>query len=173
MAPPRKQAANGEDEHRPVAAGDSCLLEARCIEHAIPKLDRHVALKVASVCIAVGLVMGGVPLLSDVLAQTVERQLYVSVLDGDGVPIQGLAEGDFVVQEDGVGQDVLRVGPATEPMQVDTLVDSSAGTRLLIKDFRDALQGFARELPTSTQMALITFGGVRTVVVEATDDHER
>ena len=27
VAPPRKQAANGEHKHRPVALGDSCLLE--------------------------------------------------------------------------------------------------------------------------------------------------
>ncbi len=27
VAPPRKQAANGEDEHRPAAPGGSCLLE--------------------------------------------------------------------------------------------------------------------------------------------------
>ena len=34
VAPPRKQAANGEDEHRPVALGDSCLLEDRSIFRA-------------------------------------------------------------------------------------------------------------------------------------------
>ena len=31
VAPPRKQAANGEHKHRPVALGDSCLLEGRYI----------------------------------------------------------------------------------------------------------------------------------------------
>ena len=36
VAPPRKQAANGEDEHRPVAVGDSCLLEGRSIRPPIP-----------------------------------------------------------------------------------------------------------------------------------------
>ena len=32
VAPPRKQAANGENKRRPVAPGDSCLLEAKFIE---------------------------------------------------------------------------------------------------------------------------------------------
>ena len=31
VAPPRKQAANGENKRRPVAPGDSRLLEVRCI----------------------------------------------------------------------------------------------------------------------------------------------
>ena len=35
MAPPRKQAANREHKHRPVALGDSCLLEGRSTKRGI------------------------------------------------------------------------------------------------------------------------------------------
>ena len=58
-----------------------------------------------------------------VWAQGEERSMVVSVLDSSGAPVEGLAPTDFVIAEDGTEREVLRVEPATTPMQLAVLVD--------------------------------------------------
>ncbi len=61
-----------------------------------------------------------------ILAQgSVQRVAYVSVLDAKGAPVPGLGPSDVVIREDGVAREVLRVEPATDPMQIAVLIDNS------------------------------------------------
>ena len=49
----------------------------------------------------------------------------------------------FLVREDGNDPPrCSRAGPATDPMQVDILVDTSAAARQIIGDIRRAVEGF-------------------------------
>ena len=52
------------------------------------------------------------------VAQTIQRALYVSVLNEAGAPVPDLGPSDFIVREDNVAREVLKVEPATEPMQI-------------------------------------------------------
>ncbi|MDA1095505.1 MAG: VWA domain-containing protein [Acidobacteria bacterium] len=114
------------------------------------------------------------PLVSPLHAQqSVQRALYVSVLTGDGVPIQGLRDIDFLVHEDGVDREVLRAKRSTAPMQVAILVDTSEAARRIIGDLRRGVESFVHELPDDTTIALITFAGARSVLVESTTRGER
>ena len=105
--------------------------------------------------------------------QSVQRALYVSVLASDGVPIQGLRDTDFLVREDGEDREVLRASRPTAPLQVAILVDTSEAARRIIGDLRRGVESFADALPEGTEIALITFGGARTVLVESTTRSER
>ena len=49
----------------------------------------------------------------------------MSVVDKKGVPVTDVTPDDLVVREDGVAREILRVEPATDPMQVALLVDNS------------------------------------------------
>ena len=55
--------------------------------------------------------------------------MYVSVLNEQGFPVPDLGPSDFIVREDGVAREVLRVAPAIEAMQIAVLVDNSAAAR--------------------------------------------
>ena len=55
--------------------------------------------------------------------------MYVSALDDAGAPVADLGPSDFVVREDNVAREVLRVAPADEPMQIAILVDNSQAAR--------------------------------------------
>ena len=53
-----------------------------------------------------------------VLAQTLRMGLYVSVVDHGGSPVSDIGPADLAVREDNVSREILRVDPATDPMQV-------------------------------------------------------
>jgi VWFA-related protein len=103
------------------------------------------------------------------LAQARERELYVSVVDQQGAPAMGLGPDDFEVREDGVRREVLRVTPATDPMQIALLIDNSQAATDAIKDIRSAVLAFVETMiPEGHQIALITFGERPTIVTEYT-----
>lgn len=109
-------------------------------------------------------------------AQPNERALYVSVTDQAGVPVPGLGPGDFVVREDNVAREVLRVTPAEEPMQIALLVDTSRTARNDISQMRQALPAFVDALTKPNdagrrnQVALIGFGERPTILTDYTSD---
>jgi VWFA-related protein len=81
-----------------------------------------------------------------VAAQPAERLLFVSVLDEAGAPVKGLGPDAFVVREDGRQVEVLRVSPATQPVDLAILVDNSQAATPYIQDMRDALEAFINRM---------------------------
>ena len=113
---------------------------------------------------------------SFVSAQPRERELWVSVVDQMGAPVEGLTPADIIVREDNVSREVLRVVPAEEPMQIALLVDTSAQARNEISYMRQALPPFVDALTRPNdagrrnQIALIAFGERPTILTEYTFD---
>ena len=105
-----------------------------------------------------------------------EKSLYVSVVDQNGAPVPDLGPSDFLVKEDNVTREVLHVEPATEPMQIAVLVDTSTAARNEITYLRQGLPEFVMMLtkPTASgrknQMALIGIGERHTVLVDYSTD---
>ena len=99
--------------------------------------------------------------------------MFVSVLDSDRAPVEGLATGDFLVEEDGVEREVLRVGRATAPMQVAVLVDTSGPAAFATADVRNGLETFVSRVIEDNEVALVTFGGRPRILIESTDEVDR
>src|SRR6266853_1780711 len=75
-------------------------------------------------------------------AQALQKSMYVSVVNKAGAPVPNLTPSDFIVREDNVSREVLRVAPADEPMQIAVLVDTSQTARDDISHMRTALPPF-------------------------------
>ena len=76
-------------------------------------------------------------------AQAIQRSMYVSALNEAGAPVPDLGPADFLVREDKVAREVLRVAPADEPMQIALLVDNSqAAAQLHPRHPRSASKAF-------------------------------
>lgn len=101
-------------------------------------------------------------------AQSQERGLYVSVVDHSGAPVTDLATREFVVKEDGVAREVLRSGPATDPLQIALVVDNSQAASTDIPDLREALRTFVAALAGTNEMAIIATADRPTILVDYT-----
>jgi VWFA-related protein len=110
---------------------------------------------------------------SSLRAQVEEWTIYAGVVDQIGTPVPGLSTSDFVVRENGMIREVLRVSPATDPLQVAVLIDNSEAMRADVIDLRQGLRGFVRELDGRHEIALIGVGGPPTVLVDYTRDPKR
>ena len=110
---------------------------------------------------------------STVWAQATERTVYVSVVDKNDAPVTGLSASEFIVREDDTAREVLRVTPATEPMQIAVLVDTSQAMEEHMLDVRTALRGFFKEMGGKHDIALIGLGERPTVLSDYTRDSAR
>jgi Ca-activated chloride channel family protein len=106
-------------------------------------------------------------------AQAKPTDIYVSVLDNKGNPVEGLQASDFTVREDNVAREVLKVEPATEPLTVALLVDDSQAAHEGIQQIRDGVRNFITTLSGKAEIALITFGDRPTILVDYTSDTAR
>lgn len=111
-----------------------------------------------------------------VVAQAIQRSMYVSVVNDAGAPVADLGPSDFIVREDNVAREVLRVAPAEEPMQIEILVDNSQAARDYVRDIRSSLPAFIDALLApngagrKNEIGLIALGERPTILAPATFD---
>jgi hypothetical protein len=127
----------------------------------------------AGVSVLVALALGHPATL---LSQPLERSMYVNVVDHAGAPVSNLGAGDFIVREDNLSREVLRVVPATDPMQVAILIDNSTAAAPQVPIIRQALPAFVEALtkPTASgrhnEVAIITLGSRPTILADYSID---
>ncbi|HEX4567699.1 MAG TPA: VWA domain-containing protein [Vicinamibacterales bacterium] len=107
------------------------------------------------------------------IAQAKPTDIYVSVVDKDGEPATGLTAADFHVKEDGIAREVLKAGPATEPLTVAFLVDDSQAIAPQIQMVREGAENFVTALAGKAEISLQTFGERPTIAVEYTTDQKK
>ena len=93
--------------------------------------------------------------------ETRERTIAVSVVSNDGTPVDGLTAKDFVVRENGLAREVVRVAPASPPSHIALLIDDSQATQNTTAFLRPALTAFVKTVAAADpapHVALWTFG---------------
>ncbi|HYN10224.1 MAG TPA: hypothetical protein VES67_22755 [Vicinamibacterales bacterium] len=132
------------------------------------------------------LVVAGWALMSTVAARTqtaADKSIFVTVLDSDAKPVKDLAAAEFGIREDGVIREVSGVKPATQPLFITLLGDTSkaaggsgfsagrAGSSELIRDIRVSLTSFVRQIAAASpesQMSLMEFGQAAITITNFT-----
>jgi VWFA-related protein len=135
---------------------------------------RHLSRRSLLILAAAALLLAGPP--SDWLAaqnQSRERTMFVSAVDDQGEPVEGLGPDAFVITEDGRRREVLRVSKATEPLDIALLVDNSQAAADDITFLRESLSAFVARMAPGNQIAVITLADRPTIVTDYTSDPKR
>ena len=105
-----------------------------------------------------------------ILAQDIsDKHVFVTVLDKEGLPIEGLTTDHFAIMESGRERPVVKVEPLLVPMHVAVLVDTSALTSP-DESFRSAILEFVDRLASLNTVAVYSTGDRATPVVPFTKD---
>jgi VWFA-related protein len=104
-------------------------------------------------------------------AQSRERTMYVSVMDRDKKPIKTLQPEDITIREDNAAREILRIVPATDPMQIALLVDNSQAATANIQRMRDALTAFVNKVANGThEISVVTIADRPTLLLDSNKD---
>ena len=102
-----------------------------------------------------------------------EQTLFVSAVDDKGEPVQGLGPDAFIVREDGVKREVLRVSDATEPIDIALLVDTSQSADHDITFIRSGVSKFVAAMSKDNPTAIIGLADRPTILSEYSTDPNR
>src|SRR5688572_31911111 len=86
------------------------------------------------------------------------RTIYVNVVDQSDRPVRDLAATAFMVREDNVIREIAEVKPATEPMSIAILVDTTPEALYAIKELRAAILSFVRAILAANPASQISIG---------------
>src|SRR4051812_47073393 len=101
------------------------------------------------------------------------RHIFVSVTDGKGATVEGLAAADFTVSEDGQPRVVSKAGPATDPMRIALMLDTSDAAAPALTHMRAGAIAFLDALPPEDEVILITTGRQMRVRVPPSTDRKK
>jgi VWFA-related protein len=113
----------------------------------------------------------GLPPGSAVATYGNDKSIFVSALDGSGKPVKDLTVSELRIREDGVEREVSGLMPAIDPLTIALLADTTKGADEYIRDIRDALSAFVRQVRAASPDAPITlmeFGQASITVVPFT-----
>ncbi len=103
-------------------------------------------------------------------AQTVDRDMFVSVLDRSDTPVLTLGPSDFIVREDGRVREVLRARRASDVLDLAILVDTSQALDGHMSDVRKGLEAFVARMRGQARISIVGLGERPTVHADYTSD---
>jgi VWFA-related protein len=104
-----------------------------------------------------------------------DKTIFVGVVDESGKPVKDIQMGEILIREDGADREVISIKPATEPLYIALLVDTTPGAEEFIRDIRDGFTAFVRQVGAAApdaQMLLMEFGQAAVVITPFTNDIE-
>ena len=103
-----------------------------------------------------------------------EKQIIVTVMNlKTGNPVTGVTAPVLVIKEDGKEREIVKVEPATSPIAVVLLTDTTSTFANNVKEMRDAATGFITQFLTKnagSAVSLWQFGGTAVPVTQFLTD---
>ena len=97
-------------------------------------------------------------------------QLYMSAVDNDGKPILDLKAEDVAIQTDGAECKTTKFEAIDWPVKLQLLVDNGPVHTDALRQTREALRLFIKELPTDMEVTLVSFSPAPRAIYKAGSD---
>ena len=94
----------------------------------------------------------------------------VTIYNKDGAQILDIGKDEFKVFENGIEQEILRVGKTTESNTIILLFDISPSTKFLFKETQTALKNFIEKINPKDRLMIVGFDQKRYVISEPTNN---
>lgn len=110
---------------------------------------------------------------SPVSTQGNRKSIFVSVLDAEGKPVTGMTAADFAIREDNQDRKIVEVKPASQPISIAMLVDTSTQATGFIQDIREGFNVFTKAVlgkSPESELSLWEFGQAAVRVENFTND---
>jgi VWFA-related protein len=102
----------------------------------------------------------------------VDKSIFVSAVDASGAPVRGLTAAEFRAREDGTDREVVGLEPATDTLNIVILADTTQNADTFIRDIRDSLTSFVRQVHAvspEAQISLMEFGQAAVTITPFTN----
>src|SRR5262245_25979920 len=100
--------------------------------------------------------------------------IYATVIDSSGRYVQGLKQGDFIVEEDGRRQLLSHFDHNQDtPVSVGVVLDTSGSMRLKLDTATDAIERFVRTIHPDDDIFLMGFDNEPYMLQDFTSDRSR
>jgi hypothetical protein len=100
------------------------------------------------------------PPLTGAQRESTERHVYVRVTGANDAPVSGLTARDFIVREDDIAREVIRVSTAPPPSHLALLVDNTGDLQPLLIELRTSLLSFVTSMTALAAPPLMTLSTV-------------
>jgi len=97
-------------------------------------------------------------------------QVFLSAVDGDGKPITDLKAEDVTIQTDGSECKTTKFEAIEWPVKLQLLVDNGPVHTDALRQLREALRLFIKELPTDMEVTLVSFAPAPRAIYKAGTD---
>lgn len=84
------------------------------------------------------------------------KTVFATAVDGDNKPVLGLTKAEWGVREDGKDRVLVELKPATDPLDVVLMVDTSQAIQSSITELRNALVSFGHDIIDGSPGATVT-----------------
>jgi len=100
--------------------------------------------------------------------------VFATITDATGRYVDGLNQGDFVLQEDGVSQEIAHFSHDLDiPVSVGIVMDTSGSMRNKLRTAVTAVDRFVRTIHPNDDIFLMTFASSLELRQDFTDDREK
>lgn len=124
--------------------------------------------------VAVGVVLVAGAIEASNARQNQDKQVFVTVMNlRTGSPVAGVTTAALAIKEDGADREIVKVEPATGPMSVVLLADTTTTFRQYVNELRAAAKGFIAAFMAKqpgSAMSLWRFGGAGVPVTQFVTD---
>jgi VWFA-related protein len=107
--------------------------------------------------------------------QGTDKTIFLSVVDASGKPVKGLTAAEFRLLEDGTEREVTSAKPATEPLSIALLADTTKVAEEVVPEIRASFTGFVKEIASSaagSEITLMEFGQASLTITNFTKNTE-